>query len=320
MRVITLEEHMTIPEIVKATSHIGAGSSDYMRAIQEKLIDVDQARIADMDANGIDLQVLSQVSTGLDLIDPAEATALARATNDRMAQAIADRPTRFAGFAALNTTEPEKAARELERAMAIKGFVGTMLHGTSNGLFLDDPRFSPIFEAAQALDAPIYLHPAPPPETVQKAYYSGLGDPTDYMLATAGWGWHVETGMHALRLIVSGLFDRFPRLKIIIGHMGENLPFSIVRASTVLSRGAKNLKRPVKEYFDEHFWITTSGYFSNPPLKCALEVCGAERILFSVDYPFGSNRAGREFLDSMPVSDTDRAKIAGLNAAKLLKL
>ena len=159
-----------------------------------------------------------------------------------------------------------------------------------------------------------------PPQAVLDAYFSGLPGDLGFLLSTAGWGWHVETGMHSLRLIISGVFDRFPRLKIIIGHMGENLPFSIARADAVFARGPKQLQRRVAEYFYEHFYITTSGYFTAPPFLCALQVIGADRILFSVDYPFSSNNVGRNFLDNLSVSSGDMEKISHRNAERLLEL
>jgi predicted TIM-barrel fold metal-dependent hydrolase len=194
------------------------------------------------------------------------------------------------------------------------------VNGTINGQFLDDPKFTPFFEAAEALDVAIYLHPAPPPQPVMDAYFSGLPGQLGLALATGGWGWHVETGLHCLRLMITGIFDRFPRLKIILGHMGENLPFSIARAQSVFERTALNLKRPLSEYFQDHFYLTTSGYFTTPPFLCMLQVVGADRILFSVDYPFSSNAAGRKFLDNLPITPEDMEKIAHRNAEKLLKL
>jgi predicted TIM-barrel fold metal-dependent hydrolase len=273
-----------------------------------------------MDAAGIDLQVLSLMGTGLDQLEPTTSTAVARDSNDHLAAAVRAHPDRFAAFAALALLEPDKAALELERCVRQLGFKGVMVNGTTGGLFLDDARFTPLFETAQALDVPIYLHPAPPPRPVQQAYYSGLPGQLGFFLATAGWGWHAEVGMHCLRLIVSGLFDRFPKLKIIIGHMGEDLPFSIVRADAVLSRGTKHLQRSVKEYFDEHFYITTSGYFSVPPFLCALQVIGADRLMFSIDYPFSPNTVGRDFLKLLPISPDDMEKITHGNVERLLKL
>jgi predicted TIM-barrel fold metal-dependent hydrolase len=321
MRTVTLEEHFTTPEFVKATAHLQSGSrSSFVEVVRGKLLDLGEGRIADMDAAGIDVQVLSLVNSGMDKLEPATATALVREANDQLAAAVRKHPGRFAAFAALALQDPKAAAAEFERCVCKLGFKGALVHGTTNGVFLDQPQFAPLFEAAQALDVPIYLHPTPPPQSVQEAYHGGLPGNTGFLLSTAAWGWHAELGMHCLRLIVSGLFDRFPKLKIIIGHMGENLPFSIARADSILARGANHLQRRVADYFCENFYLTTSGYFTVPPLLCALQVVGADRILFSVDYPFSPNAEGRDFLDSLPVSPEDMKKIAHRNADRLLKL
>ena len=321
MRTIALEEHITTPRYIAATEYQSHNSQNrHIQIFQEKLLDIGDTRIADMDASGIDVQVLSLAAGALDKLDAATAASLARDANDLLAEAAARYPGRFASFATLSLQEPEKAAEEFERCVRQLGFVGAMVHGTCDGLFLDDPRFTPLFAAAESLDVPIYLHPAPPPETVQKAYFEGLPGAASLMLSTAAWGWHVETGLHVLRLIASGLFDRFPKLKMIVGHMGENLPFSIARADAVLSRSGLDLKRSVREYFQEHFWLTTSGYFTLPPFQCALDVVGVDRILFSVDYPFSPNAVGKKFLDTLPVNNTEREKIASGNAAKLLRI
>jgi predicted TIM-barrel fold metal-dependent hydrolase len=322
MRTITLEEHISTPEFLEATVKVWQGSPvlDFLKANRGKLLDVGKDRIADMDAAGIDMQVLSLTGIGMDKLDPATATALARDTNDKLAVAVRAHPDRFAAFATLALQEPEKAASEFERCVRQSGFKGALVNGMSGGLFLDHPRFAPLFEAAQALDVPIYLHPAPPPEAVNQAYYGGLPANLGYILSTAAWGWHVETGMHCLRLIASGLFDRLPKLKIIIGHMGEALPYYIVRADDFLAQSTKHLQRRIPEYFHEHFYITTSGCFSLPPFLCALQVVGADRILFSVDYPFNSNAQGRAFLDALPVNPEEMAKITHGNAERLLKL
>ena len=215
-----------------------------------------------------------------------------------------------------------KPRRNWKLCIHTYGFVGALLEGTVAGAFLDQPRFLPVFEAAQALNVPIYLHPAPPPPAVNQAYFSDLEPPLNQLLATAAWGWHVETGLHCLRLIASGLFDRLPRLRMIVGHMGENLPFSIARADTVMRRAGLPLKRSIQEYFLEHFWITTSGYFSVPPLLCAREVMGADRILLSIDYPFSDLDNGHRLLQALnthlPPGEIE--KIAWKNAAALLRL
>jgi hypothetical protein len=321
MRIITLEEHITTPSIVKVSS-IGQApltSNAYIQSLHAKLLDVGDIRIADMDASGISVQVLSISASPIDRLELSEAQALARDANDILAAGVKAHPDRFAAFCTLALQHPPSAATELERCVRQLGFKGVMVNGTVNGKFLDAPEFTPFFEAAQALDIPIYLHPAPPPKPVMDAYFSGLGQ-LGFFLSTAGWGWHVETGLHSLRLIVSGLFDRFPKLKMIIGHMGENIPFSLARSQMVFARGALNLKKQLGDYFQENFWLTTSGYFSIPPFLCMLQVVGADRILFSVDYPFSPNTVGRKFLDSLPVSNEDLEKIAHRNAEELLKL
>jgi hypothetical protein len=321
MRTITLEEHVTTPAIAKAAEmRLSGAVPAFIQAMQVKLLDMGAGRIADMDEAGIDLQVLSVAANMVDHLDAGLAQELTRDANDRMAAAVSAHPTRFAAFATLALQDPEKAAAEFERCVRMLGFKGVMLNGTFNGQFMDDPRFTPIFEAAQALDVPIYLHPAPPPKPVMDAYYSGLPGSLGFFLSTAGWGWHVETGMHCLRLILAGVFDRFPRLKMIIGHMGENLPFSIARADLSFGRAAKNLNRPVGEYFCEHFHLTTSGYFTTPPFLCAQQVVGIDRILFSVDYPFSANTVGRKFLEQLAISPEDMAKLTHRNAEKLLQL
>ncbi len=322
MRTITLEEHISTPAFLAATdAHSRRDvANEFMRRLRAKLVDVGDGRIADMDAARIDMQVLSLAGGDMDRLDSATATSLACETNDLLATAVQAHPRRFAAFATLNLQEPDTAARELERCIRQFQFVGAMVNGTTGGLFLDDVRFTPFWETAQALDVPVYLHPAPPPAPVEQAYFSGLPADLGFMLSTAGWGWHVETGMHALRLIGSGLFDRFPKLQIIIGHMGEDLPYSLARADSVLSRSGQKLRHTYAEYFHEHFHITTSGYFTLPPLLCALQVAGAGRILFSIDYPFSPTEMGRRFLDSLPLSPDDLHKISHQNAERLLKI
>jgi uncharacterized protein len=321
-RIIALEEHMTTEAFLAATE---SGTTTRPSAATAKLLDVGAGRLADMDASQIDVQVLSLSSAGLDQLDRAPAAALARATNDALAAAVRAHPDRFAAFATLALQEPEDAARELDRCVNDLGFKGLVAMGTVNGLFLDDARFTPVFDAAHSLDVPIYLHPGLPPQPVLDAYYSGLPGTVGRDLAAAGWGFHAETGLHCLRLMLSGLFDRFPKLKIIIGHMGEHLPYNIARSDWTFARSARRggtlpFKRTVLEYFREHFYLTTSGYFTVPPLLCALQVIGADRVLFSVDYPLAHNAEAKEFLDALPVGPEDLEKIAHRNAERLLKL
>src|SRR5580704_13846591 len=321
MRTIALEEHFTTAECLAAVERAGYRSTAAgTGAVQAKLLDLGAGRLAAMDAAGIDIQVLSMVGFGMDRLDVATAAAVARDANDRVTDAVRAHPDRFAAFAALPMVDPNAAARELERAVAKLQCRGALINGTTNGLFLDHPSFTPILEAAQALDVPIYVHPAPPPPAVLDAYFSGLPEPYGMLLSIAGWGWHTETGLHALRMIVAGVFDRYPRLQIIIGHMGEDLPFSLARADGVLSRVPGRLSRTVAEFFHDHFHVTTSGYFTVPPFLCALSVVGADRLVFSVDYPYAENSVARAFLDAIPVAPADREKVAHTNAERLLRL
>jgi predicted TIM-barrel fold metal-dependent hydrolase len=195
-----------------------------------------------------------------------------------------------------------------------------MVNGTTNGLFLDDLSFQLILERAVALDVPIYVHPAEPPQPVQEAYYSSSNPGPAYVLSTAGWGWHSETAIHALRMIVAGVFDRLPTLQIIIGHMGEMIPFMLTRINDTLTPATRYLQRSIPDYLLQNFTITTSGFFSDPPLLLALQTFGADRIMYSVDYPYSTNERGRAFLDSTSISPLDKEKISHLNAERLLKL
>src|ERR1700733_12799856 len=315
MRTITLEEHFITESFVKATE------APRFAALQPKILDLGAVRIADMDEAAIDLQVLSLASMGFDALDAATATALAHDVNDELAAAVGAHPDRLAGFAMVGLKDSNAAAAELDRCVTRLGFPGVLVDGMTEGLFLDDPRFLPFFEAAAHLNVPVYLHPAPPPEPVRQAYFSGLPGQLGFLLSIAGWGWHAETGLHTLRLIVSGLFDRLPTLQLIIGHMGEGIPYALARSSGVLSAAA-HLRQPVAAYFQSNIHLTTSGYFTHPPLRCAIEVVGLDRLLFSVDYPFSSNMRGRTFLDSLAglLSPEDMAKLTYRNAESLLRL
>ena len=320
MRIITLEEHVLTPGFAAATRNLRSGPPALLRArMVPALLDIGEGRLRAMDEAGIGLQVLSLAGNGLDELSPSEAIALAADANNRIAGAIAAHPDRFAGFATIALIDVAAAVDEMHRATQDLGFAGLMVHGTTQGIFLDDERFEPVWAAAEALRVPVYLHPAPPPPAVEQAHYSGLPTNMSNLLSIAFWGWHAEAGLHVLRLIVSGLFDRHPALRLIVGHMGENLPFSIARAGAVLDQMAP-LQRPVEDYFHTHFWVTTSGYFTALPFECALKVVGIDRTLFSIDYPFSSNRRGRDFLDSLELPEEDLHKLAHGNAEKLLGL
>ena len=319
MRLITLEEHYRAPMLRSVGGLPEPPPDSPLAAIQAKLDDVGYQRLADMDAGGIDVQVLSHGAPGTEQLEPKQAIRLAREANDYLADAIAVHPDRFAAFATLPTAAPGAAADELERATGQLGFKGALINGHVQGKFLDAPEFWPIFERAERLGVPIYVHPTVPPPAVREAYYGGLTPQFAQALSMAGWGWHVDTGLHGLRLIAGGVLDEYPTLQIIIGHMGEALPFFLARSSRVLQQQA-GLSRPLEEYMASNFHFTTSGMFSYPPLLLLLEVIGADRVMFSVDYPYSSNSEGRDFVMSAPISDGDREKIAHGNAERLLGL
>ena len=229
-------------------------------------------------------------------------------------EAVRQHPGRFAGFATLPTPDPKAAADELERAVNKLGFRGAMIMGLTHGRFMDDKRFRPIFKRAVDLDVPLYIHPTPPHPAVQEAYFKEYP-----ALSVAPLGFTLETLTHTFRLIVSGLFDEYPTLKIIVGHLGETAPFLLWRTDNILGERAP-MPRAFADYYRKHFWLTTSGAFSNSALTCSIAEMGVERILFSIDWPFMSNRAGRKWMDAAPVSDHDRTLILGVNARKLLKV
>jgi uncharacterized protein len=327
MRTIALEEHCLTPELKELLGpqiHPYYPAHRWPPALEARLLDVGEGRIAEMDAHGIDVQVLSMVQPGLEHSPAQQAVPVARSFNDRVAEAIAAHPDRFAGFAALPTADPKAAAEELTRAVNELGFRGALINGRTQERFLDDEFFWPMFESAEALGVPIYLHPMPPPKAVYDAYYAGFGDDVGFMLAAPAWGWHVETGLHALRLVLAGVFDRFPALQMIIGHMGEVIPFMLTRiddtlgGATALDRPTISTERPVKDYFLRNLHLTTSGIFTDPPLRCAIDTFGADRILFAVDHPFSDGERARRWLNEAAISTEEREQIAHTNAERLL--
>jgi predicted TIM-barrel fold metal-dependent hydrolase len=322
MRIVALEEHVSLPgfaaelEAMAPDQRGGRGGNPH----KANLEDVHVTRIASMDAAGITLQVLSVPGPGASLLSAEAGAEYTRRYNDALAATVRERPDRFASFAHLPLTGPEAAADELERAVRECGLRGALISGTTHGKFLDDPSFAPLLSRAEQLDVPIYIHPGIPPDSVRKAYYDGYSPQLSQLFATAGWGWHAETAVHVLRMVLSGTFDAHPRLKIIIGHMGECLPMMLARCDDFLGQKLTGLPRTVSQTILDHVTITTSGFFTVPPFLAALLTFGADRIMFSVDYPFSRNDVQRAFLDALPVTPDDRLKIAHGNADKLLKL
>jgi predicted TIM-barrel fold metal-dependent hydrolase len=315
-RIITLEEHYTDREIEGGFG--GLDANPLRKILATRLHDLGELRIKDMDEAGIDVQVISHAAPATQKLDPATAAEVTRRVNDRLYETVRANRQRFAAFASLPTPDPKAAADELERTVTKLGFKGAMLNGLTNGtLFLDDKRFWSIFERAQALDVPLYLHPSTPHAAVMDAYFK------DYpLLMRSPWSFLIETASAAVRLMMSGVFDAYPRVKVILGHLGEALPFSLWRLDythSLFNETAK-LKRTFSEYFCEHFYITTSGNFYTPALLCSIMAMGADRIMLSVDWPFNNNKEAVDWLQAAPLSPEDRAKILGGNATRLLKL
>lgn len=320
MRIVALEEHFIVNELIEDR---GPAFSEAMRwltpVLRGRLADLDAVRLREMDEAGITVQVMSASMPGADLIDGDEGVVFARRVNDALATAVRRRPNRFAGFAHLPMRTPGVAADELERAVVDLGFRGAMINGTTNGRFLDHPDFFVLLERAAALGVPLYLHPNMPPAQVWDAYYSGLPGISGTLLATGAFGWHSETAIHVLRLLLSGTLDRHPALTLIVGHMGEMLPFMLDRADDVFAHHS-DFAGSIGNTLRNRLYVTTSGFFTMPPFLAALATFGADRILFSVDYPFNSNATGKSFLDALPVNRADLDKIAHANADRLLKL
>ncbi|MFD5989886.1 amidohydrolase family protein [Streptomyces cyaneofuscatus] len=319
MRTIGLEEHFVTPEL----EGYGAGSASIIqpekwREASRRLLDITGERLAEMDAAGLDMQVLSLNSPGIQAeTDPAVAVAQAAAVNDLLAGVVREHPERFAGFAALPLQDPQAAAKELDRSVTELGMRGALVNAHTQGRYLDDPALRVVWERAEALDVPLYLHPA-----------NGVGTPHVIEghpeLVGPMWSWGTETASHFLRCVFGGVFDDFPGAKLLLGHMGEGLPYVMWRLDSRWEyhnhHGVELARGNPSEYLRHNLYITTSGVCSAPPLLCALLALGPEHILFGTDYPFEDMATATEFLASAPISEADRARISHLNAEQLLGL
>lgn len=313
---IALEEHFGSPEfeVVPPITE---------PELKERMEEWGAVRLGEMDEHGIELMLLSLTSPGAQAeTDPARAEDVARRSNDLLAEIVAAHPGRYAGFAAVPMHDGALGADELERAVTELGFKGAMLNGYqsvgdgSEGLYYDDPRFDPFWERAQSLGVPVYLHPrAALPD--QRRHYEQYPE-----IISAAWGFGVETGTHAIRIVLSGVFDRYPELQLVLGHLGETLPFAVWRLEhrVALRPHGRRLERPISSYLRENVFVTTSGNFSTNALRATIEEVGADRVLFAVDYPYESIREGCEWFDSVPLADADREKIGRSNARRLLQL
>ena len=322
MRIIAIEEHFITPlyrEHVPANEfrnfYLSARGQAMGHDIIAENLDLGASRIAHMDAAGVDVQVLSFGSPGPQAFAADVAIPMARDANDRLHDATRKYPGRFYGFAALPTADPLAASSELERCVGKLGFKGAMVHSHQQGEFLDAPKYRPMWKTAEKLGVPVYLHPALPHPQVVKAYFEGYEE-----LARAPWGFAVDTSCHFLRLVFSGLFDAHPKLRIILGHLGEGLPFAMHRLNEHSWQAArrKGLKRAPIEYLRDNLVVTTSGNWFEPAFVCTLLALGADNILFAIDWPYEANKTGMDFLRKISISDGDREKIARGNAERLL--
>ncbi len=329
MRVVTLEEHFTIRTLANRVSPAAVTARGYFSAEKPYgpadpgplLDDLGDGRIAAMDAAGVTVQVLSYEGPGADLMPPGDSPAFARDANDVLHRAVKAHPDRFAGLAHLPWTAPDACADELQRTVETLGFKGTLVNGQTGGRYLDDPAYEPLLARAAALGVPIYVHPGIPPQPVRDAYYGRLPREFSYLLGIAGWGWHVDTAVHILRLVLSGALDRHPTLTLLTGHMGEGLPAMLARFDQMFEPvRPQHLDRPISRTITDQVYVTTSGFVTEPPFRQLLDTFGPDRIMLSADYPFMPMDKTTAFLERLTLPDDVRAKIAHGNADRVLGL
>ncbi len=317
-----LKEHSSFdPGFESLMGYFLFNGSERTEAIVERLQDLGERRLADMDASGIDRQIISLTSPGLQVFDADTATALATEYNDSLAEAIRQHPDRFSGLAAVAPQNPAAAAAELERAVSTLGLRGAIINSHTQGEYLDDEKFWDIFAAAEALDVPVYLHPqTPPPAMVEPFLECGLDG--------AIFGFAVETGLHLLRLIISGVFDSFPKLKLVVGHLGEGIPYWLFRVDFfhrgIVSTGrypnCKPLRMKPSDYMRRNVWVTTSGMAWEPPIMYARSVLGTDRVLYAMDYPYQFVPDEVEVTDNLPISLNEKRELYETSALEVFGL
>ena len=319
---VALEEHMALQETLEDSRSFAGGSGKWDEFARQ-ILDLGDERLAGMDENGIQFTILSLNSPAVQaILDTKKAIDVSRRANDRIAEAVARHPGRFAGFAALPMQDPDAASKELTRCVTEYGFKGALVNGFTqkdvpdSAIYFDIPEYRSFWSTVSDLDVPFYLHPRMQIPSRAQPY---AGHP---WLMSSPWGFAVETSIHALRLCGSGLFYDFPKLKIILGHLGEHIPYDLWRIDARMRFSPRGYtgKRYLGEYFLDHFYITTSGNFCDPAFRCALEVMGADRMMFSADYPFEKMQDAANWFDNTPLSEAERLQIGRSNAIKLFKL
>lgn len=340
MKLICIEEHAIDPAIAQAALPVVEREAPYMgvhpgrdtelaNGDRPVLIDTADAitlgtdlgegRIRAMDDHGIDMQIVSY-SSPAQLVPADQAVPLAQAANNRLADAIRAHPTRLGGFAVLPWQDPHAAVDELDRVAGELGFTCVLISGRPGDTFLDDAKYAPVLQKLNDLRLPLYLHPFYPLPQVQEPYYGGLATEVSAMFSIGGWGWHHEAGVHVLRLILSGAFERFPDLQVISGHWGEMVPFYLHRLDDVLPPNISGLSTTISETYRNHVWVTPSGMFYQPHFEFIREVIGIDRLIWAVDYPYLTLDGTRKFLENLPITEEERHKIAHRNAERLFGL
>ena len=342
MRLICIEEHTVDAAITRAAQPALDREAPYMRlqsspdassgarsADRPSIVEMGEAvrlgadlgegRLRAMDEHGIDMQIVSY-SSPAQLAPEDRAVELTRAANDRLAAAIAAHPDRLAGFAVLPWQSPAAAVEEVERAVTGLGLRGVLIVGRPGETFLDDPRYEPVLRKIAELRVPLYVHPFHPVPQVQRAYYAGLPDEVTAGFSLGGWGWHHEAGIHVLRLILSGVFERLPDLQVISGHWGEMVPFYLSRLDSVIPANVTGLSKSITETYRSNVWVTPSGLFDAPHFQFIRDAVGVDRLIWSVDYPYLTLDGTRKFVDGLPISEEERHKITHRNAEALFRL
>lgn len=313
-KIIAVEEHFMHPSL---SNHLGHAAQQPDQ-IKKRLFDFSDIRIREMDSAGIDVQILSHQSPGSQRLKNEVAIDACKDVNNALAQVISNHSDRFLGFAMLPTNLPIDAASELRRSVEELGFKGAMIHGLSSGRMVDEKFFWPIFAEAERLDVPIYLHPALPDKEVTERYYAPY-DASHPMLTRAAWGFGVEAGTQAIRMILSGIFDKHPNLKIILGHLGEAIPFWLPRIQESLSR-TESQQINFEDIFKSNFWITTSGFFSDHALELCVNTLKGDHILFAIDWPYANNETGVNWLQNSKIKPSIKSDIFSENAQNLFRL
>jgi len=309
------------PGFVSLWGHYAQNVSDRALFIRDRLPDLGESRIKDMNDTGIDHALLLLTSPGVQVFDRDTAVGLARDSNDQLEEAIRSRPDRYSGLAAFAPQDPTDAAKEIERSVRKLGLKGAVVNSHTHGEYLDDPKFYPIFEACEHLNVPLYIHPQTPSrQMIQPFLERGLDG--------AIFGFAVETGLHLLRIIVSGVFDQFPKLQIVVGHLGEGLPFWLYRLDFMHAAGMKAnryksikpLERKVSEYMQQNVYVTSSGCPSVPSIMLCQQVLGMDRVMYAMDYPYQFVPEEVTMSDNLPISDNDKLKFFQTNAERVFNL